>query len=184
MGLSGYPLSSLLLQCLAAALEANVVESEEGHKDAILLLDEPGLHLHPTAQQELIAFFEKLAEKNQLIYTTHSPFLIDGEHLHRVRRRRSAIDSLRWADPEVRLDEGEVWCVLEEFTGPGPTDVRRVIAAVPLDGSAARERAAAALVSPIHTLLRIGSMALSTSTHLANVGPAWPNSVCWLNTLL
>lgn len=62
-----------------------LVESEEGHKDAILLLDEPGLHLHPTAQQELIAFFEQLSEDNQLIYTTHSPFLIDGEHLHRVR---------------------------------------------------------------------------------------------------
>lgn len=62
-----------------------LVESEEGHKDAILLLDEPGIHLHPTAQQELIAFFEKLSEQNQLIYTTHSPFLIDGEHLHRVR---------------------------------------------------------------------------------------------------
>jgi len=62
-----------------------LVESEEGHKDAILLLDEPGLHLHPTAQQELIAFFERLSEDNQLIYTTHSPFLIDGEHLDRVR---------------------------------------------------------------------------------------------------
>lgn len=62
-----------------------LVESDEGHKDAILLLDEPGLHLHPTAQQELIAFFEKLSEKNQLLYSTHSPFLIDGEHLHRVR---------------------------------------------------------------------------------------------------
>ena len=62
-----------------------LVESEEGHKDAILLLDEPGLHLHPTAQQELIAFFEKLSDLNQLVYTTHSPFLIDGENIHRVR---------------------------------------------------------------------------------------------------
>ena len=62
-----------------------LVESEGGHKDAILLLDEPGLHLHPTAQQELIAFFDKLSETNQLAYTTHSPFLIDGEHLHRIR---------------------------------------------------------------------------------------------------
>lgn len=62
-----------------------LVESDYGHKDSILLLDEPGLHLHPTAQQELIAFFEKLSETNQLAYTTHSPFLIDGEHLHRVR---------------------------------------------------------------------------------------------------
>lgn len=62
-----------------------LVESEEGHKDAILLLDEPGMHLHPTAQQELISFFEALSEKNQVLYSTHSPFLIDGEHLHRVR---------------------------------------------------------------------------------------------------
>ena len=62
-----------------------LVESDNEHKDAILLLDEPGLHLHPTAQQELIAFFEKLSATNQLAYTTHSPFLIDGEHLHRVR---------------------------------------------------------------------------------------------------
>ncbi|WKD31648.1 S9 family peptidase [Streptomyces xanthophaeus] len=47
---------------------------------------------------------------------------------------------LRWADPV--LHGGEVWCVLEEFTGPGPTDVRRVLAAVPLDGSAAGNRGA------------------------------------------
>ncbi|CAM5247060.1 S9 family peptidase OS=Streptomyces alboniger OX=132473 GN=CP975_30175 PE=4 SV=1 [Streptomyces alboniger] len=49
---------------------------------------------------------------------------------------------LRWADPVVHLDRGEVWCVCEEFTGEAPTDVRRVIAAVPLDGSAADDRAA------------------------------------------
>ncbi|WP_405487266.1 prolyl oligopeptidase family serine peptidase [Streptomyces sp. NBC_00096] len=45
---------------------------------------------------------------------------------------------LRWADPVLR--GGEVWCVLEEFTGEGPGDVRRVLAAVPLDGSAAEDR--------------------------------------------
>ncbi|MFJ7076983.1 prolyl oligopeptidase family serine peptidase [Streptomyces sp. NPDC098781] len=47
---------------------------------------------------------------------------------------------LRWVEPQLRLDLGEVWCVLEEFTGEGPTDVRRVLAAVPLDGSAAEDR--------------------------------------------
>ncbi|MFC8343707.1 prolyl oligopeptidase family serine peptidase [Streptomyces sp. NPDC057280] len=47
---------------------------------------------------------------------------------------------LRWADPVLRPGLGEVWCVLEEFTGDGPTDVRRVLAAVPLDGSAAQDR--------------------------------------------
>ncbi|MFJ9624285.1 S9 family peptidase [Streptomyces sp. NPDC101181] len=50
---------------------------------------------------------------------------------------------LRWVDPQLRLEHGargEAWCVLEEFTGPAPTDVRRVLAAVPLDGSAAEDR--------------------------------------------
>ncbi|WP_086770199.1 prolyl oligopeptidase family serine peptidase [Streptomyces bobili] len=49
---------------------------------------------------------------------------------------------LRWAEPRLRPGLGEVWCVLEEFTGEGPTEVRRVLAAVPLDGSAAGDRGA------------------------------------------
>lgn len=62
-----------------------LVEAEEGHLDCILLLDEPGLHLHGTAQAKLIQFFEKLSQQNQLFYTTHSPFMIDGAHLERAR---------------------------------------------------------------------------------------------------
>ncbi|MET9644332.1 LpqB family beta-propeller domain-containing protein [Streptomyces syringium] len=49
---------------------------------------------------------------------------------------------LRWADPVLRPELGEVWCVLEEFTGDGAGEVRRVLAAVPLDGSAAEDRTA------------------------------------------
>ncbi|MGW3263911.1 prolyl oligopeptidase family serine peptidase [Streptomyces sp. NPDC001056] len=49
---------------------------------------------------------------------------------------------LRWAEPHIDLARGEVWCVLEEFTGDEPGDVRRVLAAVPLDGSAAEDRGA------------------------------------------
>ncbi|MFE6761291.1 LpqB family beta-propeller domain-containing protein [Streptomyces sp. NPDC057689] len=52
---------------------------------------------------------------------------------------------LRWADPRLlpgRGAAGEVWCVLEEFTGDAPSDLRRVLAAVPLDGSAADDRSA------------------------------------------
>ncbi|TPQ16957.1 prolyl oligopeptidase family serine peptidase [Streptomyces sporangiiformans] len=47
---------------------------------------------------------------------------------------------LRWVDPQLHLERGEIWCVLEEFTGDDPTDVRRVVAAVPLDGSAEQNR--------------------------------------------
>ena len=49
---------------------------------------------------------------------------------------------LRFADPVVLLGRGEVWCVLEEFTGERPTEVRRTLVAVPLDGSAAQDRTA------------------------------------------
>ncbi|MFE4053443.1 prolyl oligopeptidase family serine peptidase [Streptomyces sp. YIM B13518] len=49
---------------------------------------------------------------------------------------------LRWAEPVLLPERDEVWCVLEEFTGDGPGDVRRVLAAVPLDGSAAGDRGA------------------------------------------
>src|SRR4051812_14293056 len=49
---------------------------------------------------------------------------------------------LRWAEPLVLPERDEVWCVLEEFTGEGPGDVRRLLAAVPLDGSAATDRGA------------------------------------------
>lgn len=47
---------------------------------------------------------------------------------------------VRFADPLVLPERGEVWCVLEEFVGERPTQVRRVLAAVPLDGSAAQDR--------------------------------------------
>lgn len=52
----------------------------------ILLLDEPGLSLHATAQNDLLRFIdEKLAPNYQVFYTTHSPFMIDSQKLNEVR---------------------------------------------------------------------------------------------------
>lgn len=54
--------------------------------DLILLLDEPGLNLHAKAQADLLRYFrEKLAPNYQVIYTTHSPFMIDPDRLLSVR---------------------------------------------------------------------------------------------------
>ncbi|MEL6504889.1 MAG: AAA family ATPase [Pseudomonadota bacterium] len=61
-------------------------ESEDAHEDAIVLLDEPGHSLHPLAQRDLSEFFNNLAKTNQLIFTTHSPFMIDADRLDRVRK--------------------------------------------------------------------------------------------------
>ncbi|WP_329454744.1 S9 family peptidase [Streptomyces sp. NBC_01497] len=57
---------------------------------------------------------------------------------------------LRFADLRVLPERGEAWCVMEEFTGEAPTDVRRVVVAVPLDGSAAEDRAALRELSDGH----------------------------------
>ena len=72
-----------------------LVEGQKAHKDAILLLDEPGLHLHPTLQEKLIDFFERVSEGNQLLYTTHLPFLVDGNHFERVRTVHLAGEALQ-----------------------------------------------------------------------------------------
>ena len=52
----------------------------------ILLLDEPGLSLHAKAQEDLLRYFaEELKGHHQLLYSTHSPFMVDPSHLDRVR---------------------------------------------------------------------------------------------------
>ena len=54
----------------------------------VLLLDEPGLSLHGKAQADLLRYFESEIVTNprhQLLYTTHSPFMVDAQHFDRVR---------------------------------------------------------------------------------------------------
>ncbi|WP_373839263.1 AAA family ATPase [Methanospirillum sp.] len=62
-----------------------LVESGDAYQDSILLLDEPGLQLHPTAQQQATRLFERLSHQNQIFFSTHSPFMIDLDNLDRVR---------------------------------------------------------------------------------------------------
>lgn len=54
-------------------------------KNCVILLDEPGLHLHPQAQRDLLERLEEYAEGNTLIYTTHLPFMLDLRHPERIR---------------------------------------------------------------------------------------------------
>lgn len=52
----------------------------------IYLFDEPGVYLHVNAQKELLNLFEDLANKNnQIIYTTHSPYMVNKNDFVRVR---------------------------------------------------------------------------------------------------
>lgn len=55
-------------------------------EDIILLLDEPGLNLHAKAQSDLLNYFKcELEPHHQIIYSTHSPFMIDPKRLESVR---------------------------------------------------------------------------------------------------
>ena len=60
-------------------------QASERERDAVLLLDEPGLSLHGLKQQEFRHTLSKLGDANQLVFTTHSPFLIGPGELGQVR---------------------------------------------------------------------------------------------------
>ena len=79
-----------------------LVEAEGAHRNAILLLDEPGIHVHGTAQAKIVEFLQKLAKTNQSIYSTHSPFMVDADHLERARA------VYEHADGTTRVSE-DVW---------------------------------------------------------------------------
>ena len=54
--------------------------------DLVILLDEPGLSLHATAQADLLRYIRAvLLPKYQVIYTTHSPFMVDAADLLNVK---------------------------------------------------------------------------------------------------
>ena len=60
-------------------------EAAGDHKNAVLLLDEPGLNLHGLKQREFRNTLSRLADVNQTLYSTHSPFLVGPDELDLVR---------------------------------------------------------------------------------------------------
>ena len=89
------------------------VESKGRYKDSILLLDEPALFLHATGQEDFLKrALPQLSENNQIIYTTHSPFLLDLARpfsIHTVTldknapKRESRISKEHWASDRDAL---------------------------------------------------------------------------------
>ncbi len=72
-------------QWLVSFFTVFFAEAEEQHENAILLLDEPGMSLHALKQREFRHTLSRLAENNQTLFTTHSPFLIGPDELDIVR---------------------------------------------------------------------------------------------------
>ena len=51
----------------------------------VILIDEPGLFLHARAQKDILKKLEENSENIPIIFSTHSPYLIDPNNLNRVR---------------------------------------------------------------------------------------------------
>jgi predicted ATP-dependent endonuclease of OLD family len=61
------------------------LKAKENSESLVLLFDEPGLHLHIKANKDMLKVFHKLIEKgHQVIYSTHSPSLIETDKLHNI----------------------------------------------------------------------------------------------------
>jgi predicted ATP-dependent endonuclease of OLD family len=70
---------------------ANIID-----KEMVLLVDEPGVSLHARAQEDVLKVFENIKDKIQIIYTTHSPHLVEINKLHRVLAvQRDDLNSVR-----------------------------------------------------------------------------------------
>lgn len=61
------------------------LESQLFYTNTVMLLDESGATLHGLAQQDLVRFFDELSKSNQLIYSTHSSYMLPTEHLSRTK---------------------------------------------------------------------------------------------------
>lgn len=77
--------------------------------ELILLLDEPGLTLHGKAQADLLRYFkEKLAPDHQIIFSTHSPFMVPADDLPSVRIVEDQVTSPRpgqWVSEGTKVRE-------------------------------------------------------------------------------
>lgn len=43
----------------------------------VILMDEPGLNLHAAAQKDLMRLMQDISQQNQIIFTTHSPYMLE-----------------------------------------------------------------------------------------------------------
>lgn len=60
------------------------LKAKQGRKN-ILLIDEPGLYLHASAQKDVLEVLKDISCESQVIFSTHSPYLMDVQRLDRVR---------------------------------------------------------------------------------------------------
>jgi hypothetical protein len=90
------------------SVKYQLAQESQTDRPLILLLDEPGLSLHALAQADFLRYIDDLAKKHQVIYSTHSPFMVHSNRLNDVRvvEDRANIgtvisDNVSWTDPRT-----------------------------------------------------------------------------------
>lgn len=69
---------------LSFFLELKATAMDKSKENKVLLIDEPGVSLHARAQEDVLKVFDDIRQQMQIIYTTHSPHLIDVNKLYRI----------------------------------------------------------------------------------------------------
>ncbi|NVM01712.1 MAG: AAA family ATPase [Candidatus Helarchaeota archaeon] len=88
-----------------------MLESNDNISRKIILLDEPAIRLHPKGQKDFLEVLESISKNNQVIYTSHSPFLVNKSFPHRIRilekdrRRGSIINNKPYSNGKSRFWE-------------------------------------------------------------------------------
>jgi predicted ATP-dependent endonuclease of OLD family len=78
---------------LSFFLELKATAMDKSQRNKVLLIDEPGVSLHARAQEDVLKVFDDISEQIQIIYTTHSPHLIDVDKLYRILAVQRAVEN-------------------------------------------------------------------------------------------
>jgi len=98
--------SSGLRYFLSYYIQAKALELSQGYRNSVILMDEPDSFLSTLGQKNLLTVFESLINPDsatgtcQLIYTTHSPFLVNRNFPRRIRllRKGDAEEGTQYID--------------------------------------------------------------------------------------
>lgn len=102
-----------------------LLKAEVKNYYSIVLIDEPGLFVHAQAQNDILDVLTNLAKENQILLTTHSPYLIDPNRLDRIR--------LVIKDFNKRRDRGTKVFTLTSDAASDRTTLMPIITAIGLD---------------------------------------------------
>ena len=82
--------------------------------NTLLLIDEPDLGLHPSGAKYLRDELIKISEKNHVVYSTHSPFMIDNKNIgrHILVKKENEETSIDIASDSNFVDEEVIYNVL------------------------------------------------------------------------